>query len=133
MLEFTDRIERIIHGRAVTAERVGSVYLCDAERVCGDELRRFIESGAVEHVGAMGTRAKEFAGRERIYPDYTYGVIDRCILKALIGEDSLIITSGGMVEHVKRRIGEYSAESGQKIPVIPVEEHKGRHGARVTS
>jgi len=129
VLEFTDRIERILHGHIRTGERVGDVYLCDAERVCGDELRRFIESGAVEHVGAMGTRAKEFAGRERIYPDYTYGVIDRCILKALIGEDSLIITSGGMVEHVKRRIAEYSAESGQKIPVIPVEEHKGRHGA----
>jgi len=128
VLEFTDRIERMIHGRAVTGALTGRVYLCDAERVCGDELRGFIESGAVEHVGAMGTRAKEFAGHERIYPDYTYGVIDRCILKALIGENSLIITSGGMVEHVKKRIGEYSAESGQTIAVIPVGGGKGHPG-----
>jgi len=50
----------------------------------------------------MGTRAKEFVGRERILLDYTYGVIDKCILKALNGENSLIITTGGMVGHVRR-------------------------------
>ena len=38
VLEFSDRLERIIHGRAVTAERVGIVYLGDAARACGEEL-----------------------------------------------------------------------------------------------
>ncbi len=122
VLEFTDRIEREMHGHAPARDGAGKIYLCNADRTGGDELRALVEQGAVGHVGAMGTRAKEFANRERILLDYTYGVIDKCILKALIGESSLIITTGGMVEHVHRRIGEYSAESGRALAVTPVRE-----------
>jgi cobalt/nickel transport system ATP-binding protein len=119
VLEFTDLVERTIHGH-VAKEDQGQVYLCDADQTAGDAIRALIESGTVDHIGAMGTRAKEFANRERILLDYTYGVIDKCILKALIGENSLIITTGGMVEHVHRRISEYSAESGRALSAIPV-------------
>ena len=122
VLEFTDRIERAMHGHAPNRDGAGRIYLCNADRTTGDEVRGLVERGTVDHVGAMGTRAKEFANRERILLDYTYGVIDKCILKALIGENSLIITTGGMVEHVRRRIGEYSAESGRALAVIPVGE-----------
>ncbi|MCM2465523.1 energy-coupling factor ABC transporter ATP-binding protein [Methanoculleus oceani] len=121
VLEFTDRIEREMHGHAPARDEPGKIYLCNADRTGGDELRVLVEQGVVEHVGAMGTRAKEFANRERILLDYTYGVIDKCILKALIGENSLIITTGGMVEHVHRRIGEYSAESGRALKATPVQ------------
>ena len=130
VLEFTDRIERAMHGHAPARSEIGKIYLSDADLTGGDVLRRFIEQGAVDHVGAMGTRAKEFAGRERILLDYTYGVIDKCILKALIGKNSLIITTGGMVEHVRRRIGEYSAESGRTLAVIPVAESTGHRADR---
>lgn len=122
VLEFTDRIERQMHGHAPARGGAGTIYLCNADQTGGGVIRRLIEQGTVEHIGAMGTRAKEFANRERILLDYTYGVIDKCILKALIGENSLIITTGGMVEHVRRRIGEYSAESGQALAMIPVQE-----------
>jgi len=122
VLEFTDRIERAMHGHAPARDDPGTIYLCNADRTGGDKLRALVEQGTVDHVGAMGTRAKEFANRERILLDYTYGVIDKCILKALIGENSLIITTGGMVEHVHRRIGEYSAESGRALAVTPVRE-----------
>ena len=122
VLEFTDRIERAMHGHVPDRDEPGTIYLCDADRIGGAGVRALVEQGAVEHVGAMGTRAKEFANRERILLDYTYGVIDKCILKALIGENSLIITTGGMVEHVRRRIGEYSAESGRTLGVTPVRE-----------
>ncbi len=122
VLEFTDRIERELRGHTPTRDEVGTIYLCNADRIGGDELRALVEQGAVEHIGAMGTRAKEFANRERILLDYTYGVIDKCILKALIGENSLIITTGGMVEHVHRRIGEYSAESGRALEATPVRD-----------
>ena len=122
VLEFTDRIEREMHGNARTRDEPGTIFLCDADRTGADGVRALAGSGAVDHVGAMGTRAKEFAGREQIPLDYTYGVIDKCILKALVGENSLIITTGGMVGHVRRRIGEYSAESGRVIPVTPVRE-----------
>ncbi|WP_292731790.1 energy-coupling factor ABC transporter ATP-binding protein [Methanoculleus sp.] len=120
VLEFTDRIEREMHGHTPTRDEPGKIYLCNADRTGGEELRVLVEQGVVEHVGAMGTRAKEFANRERILLDYTYGVIDKCILKALIGENSLIITTGGMIEHVHRRIGEYSAESGRALAATPV-------------
>nr|WP_303714242.1 ATP-binding cassette domain-containing protein [Methanoculleus marisnigri] len=120
VLEFTDRIEREMHGHAPARDEPGKIYLCNADRTGGEELRVLVEQGVVEHVGAMGTRAKEFANRERILLDYTYGVIDKCILKALIGENSLIITTGGMIEHVHRRIGEYSAESGRALAATPV-------------
>ena len=130
VLEFTDRIERAMHGRAPARSETGRIYLCDADLTGGDDLRRLVEQGAVDHVGAMGTRAKEFAGRERVLLDYTYGVIDKCILKALIGENSLIITTGGMVEHVRRRIGEYSAESGRTLAATPVGETAGHRPRR---
>jgi cobalt/nickel transport system ATP-binding protein len=120
VLEFTDRIERELHGHAPARDEPGKIYLCNADRTGGEELRALVRQGVVEHVGAMGTRAKEFANRERILLDYTYGVIDKCILKALIGENSLIITTGGMIEHVHRRIGEYSAESGRALAATPV-------------
>jgi len=122
VLEFTDRVERALHGHVPARDEAGTIYLCNADRTGGDAVRQLIEQGVVEHVGAMGTRAKEFANRERVLLDYTYGVIDKCILKALIGENSLIITTGGMVEHVHRRIGEYSAESGRALAVTPFGE-----------
>ena len=31
----------------------------------------------------MGTRAKHYAENSHIHLDFTYGVIDKCILKAL--------------------------------------------------
>ncbi|WOX55224.1 ATP-binding cassette domain-containing protein [Methanoculleus palmolei] len=133
VLEFTDRIERETRGRAPARDKTGKIYLCNADRIGGDELKAFIERSTAEHVGAMGTRAKEFANRERILLEYTYGVIDKCILKALIGEDSLIITTGGMIEHVHRRIGEYSAESGQALAVIAVQESESQRPVRVPS
>lgn len=122
VLEFTDRVERAMHGHVPDRDEPGQIYLCNADLTGGDDIRALIRSGMVDHVGAMGTRAKEFVGRERILLDYTYGVIDKCILKALNGENSLIITTGGMVGHVQRRIAEYGDESGRVIPVTPVQE-----------
>ena len=68
-------------------------------------------------VGAMGTRAKQRAERDQIRLDFTYGVIDKCILKALLGEDSLILTTGSMVDRVHTRVGDYGKESGIHITV----------------
>ena len=65
--------------------------------------------------GAMGTSAKALAEKCGISIDFTYGVIDKCILKALLGESSIIMTSGGMVDHTMQRIRDYGQESGTKI------------------
>ena len=53
----------------------------------------------------MGTRAKNLAERESISLDFTYGAIDKSILRALVGESSLLLTPGSMVPHVFRRVG----------------------------
>ena len=55
----------------------------------------------------------------RIRLDFTYGVIDKCILKALLGEDSLILTTESMVNRVYQRVDAYGQESGISIPVKP--------------
>ena len=71
-------------------------------------------------VGAMGTRAKQRAENSQIPLDFTYGVIDKCILKALLGEDSLILTTESMVRRVYQRVDAYGQESGIHIPVQPL-------------
>ena len=82
------------------------------------QIKNILEKLHVGYTGAMGTNAKMMAEQFRIPLDFTYGVIDKCILKALIGKDTLIITSGGMVEHSVSRIGAYGKESGAKIEVV---------------
>ncbi|RPJ52917.1 MAG: ATP-binding cassette domain-containing protein, partial [Methanobacteriota archaeon] len=119
VLEFTDLVERRRKDR-VPRDETGTIYVCDADASTGDDLRSLIDGGSVDYVGAMGTRAKKFANREVILLDFTYGVIDKCILKALVGENSLIVTTGGMVDHVFRRIQEYGIESGRELMARPL-------------
>jgi cobalt/nickel transport system ATP-binding protein len=69
-------------------------------------------------VGAMGTRAKQGAAQEQIALEFTYGVIDKCILRALRGQDSLILTTAGMVSRVSVRVEAYCKESGNTISVV---------------
>jgi cobalt/nickel transport system ATP-binding protein len=72
-------------------------------------------------IGAMGTRAKQFAETTQISLDFTYGVIDKCILKSLLGEDSLILTIDSMVDRIHKRITAYGNESGICIPLNMIE------------
>jgi cobalt/nickel transport system ATP-binding protein len=68
----------------------------------------------------MGTRAKNLAERESISLDFTYGVIDKGILRALVGECSVLLTPASMVPHVFRRVATYCRDSGNAIEVIPL-------------
>ena len=65
----------------------------------------------------MGTRAKQRASDHHIPLEFTYGVIDKCILKALLGEDSLILTTESMVQRVFNRVEKFCQENGLSIPV----------------
>jgi cobalt/nickel transport system ATP-binding protein len=98
------------------------VTVCNVDVTTEGEVSAWIAAHRGTVVGAMGTRAKERASREKIPLDLTYGVIDKCILKALAGEDSLILTSEGMFQRVFDRIRSYSAESGFHIPVHTTHE-----------
>jgi cobalt/nickel transport system ATP-binding protein len=71
-------------------------------------------------IGAMGTHAKELASQENLTLEFTYGVIDKCILRALREHDSLILTTRGMAGRVVTRVEEYCRESGNLIRVIPL-------------
>jgi cobalt/nickel transport system ATP-binding protein len=68
----------------------------------------------------MGTRAKQRAAEGQIALDFTYGVIDKCLLRALSGESSLILTAGGMVRRVEVRVSAFAEEWGTRIPVDEV-------------
>lgn len=99
----------------------GSITVCNVDAVPVDMIQGWLERFPVQRRGAMGSRAKSLAEQEKITLDFTYGVIDKCILRALIGESSLILTSVGMVKRVERRVLSFDEESGIRIPVHMLE------------
>jgi cobalt/nickel transport system ATP-binding protein len=96
----------------------GKIYICNVEGLRPEEIRRLLDGTQPDYTGAMGTNAKVMAGQLGLSPEFTYGVIDKCILKALIGKSSLIMTSGGMVDHALHRIEAYCSESGAVIEAV---------------
>lgn len=120
VLELTDVVEARARGR-IYAHPLGRIYLCNVEKANPNEIKDFIERTSVDNVGAMGTSAKVMAEREEIKLDITYGVIDKSILKALLGKSSLIMTSGGMVDHVLHRVKEYGSEANISLEAIRLE------------
>ncbi|MGA9029775.1 MAG: ABC transporter ATP-binding protein, partial [Methanoregula sp.] len=90
-----------------------------------DEITAWLAGHQGTRCGAMGTRAKNLAERESIVLDFTYGVIDKGILRALVGECSVLLTPASMVPHVFRRVKTYCRESGNTIAVIPMNTKTG--------
>jgi cobalt/nickel transport system ATP-binding protein len=107
--------------RKPKADRVlGTITVCDVDATGADEIVAWIAGHPGVRRGAMGTRAKNLAERESIVLDFTYGVIDKGILRALVGENSVLLTPASMVPHVFRRVETYCRESGNKIAVVPL-------------
>jgi cobalt/nickel transport system ATP-binding protein len=103
--------------RTFCQTRPGSITLCNVDRDSPESLRLWCSTHPTLSKGAMGTRAKQRAENEGIMLDFTYGVIDKCILKALLGEDSLILTTESMINRVYQRVDSYGRESGIRISV----------------
>jgi cobalt/nickel transport system ATP-binding protein len=97
--------------------RPGAITICNVDRDHRELLLLWCSSRPGIPVGAMGTRAKQQAEISQIRLDFTYGVIDKCILKALLGENSLIMTTDSMVQRVNQRVDTYCRESGIRITV----------------
>ncbi|WFN35625.1 ATP-binding cassette domain-containing protein [Methanogenium sp. S4BF] len=116
------RILETEYHHATACEACGSIILADAASSDDESLTRFIHAGTVAAVGAMGTAAKEKAGQCGISLTCSYGVIDKCLLKALSGKNSLIITSGGMINRVCNRVEEFNAESGKNVEIVRYED-----------
>jgi cobalt/nickel transport system ATP-binding protein len=120
VLELTDLLESDALG-STSRETPGKVYIYNVDGANSAEIHDVLEKSHASYIGAMGTNAKVMAEQARIPLDFTYGVIDKCILKALVGKSSFILTSGGMVDHSVGRITAYNEESGSKIEVIKLD------------
>lgn len=64
---------------------------------------------------AAGTPAGAIAERDAVRPEFTSGVIDRPLLKALLGEDPVVLCSTAMLDHVRGRVTEFEART--RLPV----------------
>ncbi len=117
VLELTDLLESRTSG-TISQEVLGKIYICNVDGPDLEGIKGILEKSHVSYTGAMGTNAKIMAEHAKIPLDFTYGVIDKCILKALTGKASLIMTSGGMIDHSVKRIRAYCEESGAKIEVV---------------
>ena len=100
----------------------GTITLCNVDRDDHELLHLWRSAHPSLSTGAMGTRAKQRAENERIDLDFTYGVIDKCILRALLGEDSLILTTDSMVSRIYQRVDAYCQESGICVAVRQLDE-----------
>jgi len=116
ILELTDLVESRNRG-TISKGALGTIHICSVDKAGPEDVKRILEKSHVSYTGAMGTNAKMLAEQARIPLDFTYGVIDKCILKALTGKTSLILTSGGMVDHSVKRIQDYCKESGANIEI----------------
>jgi cobalt/nickel transport system ATP-binding protein len=116
VLDMINIIEGIRQG-SMTGQPAGCgiIRVGDVEMLAHGTIKEIITDLGITGVGVMGSRAKERLQTEGIYPDYTYAVIDRSILRGMIGESVLIITSGGMVGKVIERVGEFEKETGIRL------------------
>ncbi len=129
VLDMMNNIETMFR-ESCTNPRPGQITLFNIDRDNRKTLSDWLMAHTSISTGAMGTRAKQQAENDSMRLDFTYGVIDKCILKALRGEDSLILTTESMVERIHQRVDSYRKESGTRISVClfesPDAENNGK-------
>lgn len=119
VLDMIHIIENLLH-RPGNNTRMGTISVCNVDEQETTLLSAWVKVRPDTAVGAMGTRAKQCAVREQLPLEFTYGVIDKCILRALRGQDSLILTTSSMAGLVVTRVNAYCTESGNAIAAIPL-------------
>ena len=121
-----DMVNAIEHGRRKPGSTppCGTIHVCDVDLIGREGLSRWLSGHGGIALGAMGTRAKQRAAGDGLTLDFSSGVIDKCLLSALNGRSSLILTVGGMVRQVEKRVAAFRVESGAEIPVKLVEEEQ---------
>lgn len=119
VLDMVHIIENQLHG-SCSHPAPGTITVCNVDDGTTAGIHAWVQTRQGIAVGAMGTRAKQCAAMENIALEFTYGVIDKCILRALRGKDSLILTTGSMTGRVSERVEAYGKESGTVIQVLPL-------------
>jgi cobalt/nickel transport system ATP-binding protein len=105
-------------GMQLHSHGCGMIWVLDIAHTTEENVERIRNNHQIKTLGAMGSRAKISARRWGIIPDYTYAVIDKCILHAMNGRPSIILTSGGMVQRVAERVQNFNLENNRSIEVI---------------
>jgi cobalt/nickel transport system ATP-binding protein len=123
VLDMIHAIEQVTRRRE-SGPGLGTIHVCNVDAMEKGALSRWLSGHDGISLGAMGTRAKQRASEEGLSLDFSHGVIDKCILSALNGRSSLILTVGGMVQQVERRVALFREESGSGIPVRELEVGK---------
>lgn len=118
LLDMLNVIDTAFHG--VPCSRPGSITVYSVDRPGTGNLEAWLTAHPTGRIGAMGSRAKQTASAMNIPLDFTYGVIDKCILKSLLGEPSLILTTEQMFLRIFERVEEFTRESGVNIRVISI-------------
>ncbi len=105
-------------GMQIHRHGCGKIWVVDVAITDQNLIIHTLKTHQIKTLGAMGSRAKICARQWGVIPDYTYAVIDKCILHAMNGRTSLILTSGGMVPRVAERVLEFNRENNRTIEVI---------------
>jgi cobalt/nickel transport system ATP-binding protein len=119
VLDMIHIVENLV-SRSCRIQEYGIITVCNIDEDHPAPLSAWVTARLNLAVGAMGTRAKQRAQSEHLPLEFTYGVIDKCILRALSGQDSLILTTGSMAGRVMARVAAYCRESGNEITVLPL-------------
>ncbi|HIJ06777.1 MAG: Cobalt ABC transporter, ATPase subunit [Methanomicrobiales archaeon 53_19] len=122
LLEMAQRIEEMATTVA-TPHAPAPIYLIDCSLGLDGTLPHLMETVSPLRIGVMGTTAKRHLAGAEISADLTYGVIDASILHALRQEPVVIVTSGGMIDRVHKRIAEFCEESTIPLSLRPVGGH----------
>ncbi len=120
VLDMMQTIETLFE-KTYSSASPGAITMYNVDRHSPESFSSWHAGHSGVSIGAMGTRAKQRAENEHIHLDFTYGVIDKCILRALLGENSLIMTTDTMVDRVFQRVNAYVNESGIPITVNMME------------
>ena len=118
VLDMIRLIEFEHHGSMrLQTHNCGTIHVADIAEMTQERIASCMTGEEVQAVGAMGSQAKICARHWGITPDYTYAVIDKCILHAMNGRSSLILTSGGIVDRVIERVTTFNRENNRSIRV----------------
>lgn len=106
----------------------GGIFIYDMDKYDAGPFKRILAEEDIDSIGAMGKKSKSLAEKYLLDLQITSGVIDKSILMALCGKRSMILTSGGMIEHAVKRIDEYAENSGIAIQLSLVNSEREELG-----
>jgi cobalt/nickel transport system ATP-binding protein len=119
VLQLIEALEQAICRKRFTSTyTLGTITLFNVDTIDARQIYAWIAQKPKARFRAMGTRAKICAEHEKIPINFTYGVIDKYILGALIGELSLNLIQASMVPQVSLRAAEFAGQGGTTVKVI---------------